>query len=196
MNEHVNRDYNITRGESEPGSGRFHSPINIVEDDYCDEIVPKLAAVGNVAVTTTSERLFLRQPLVVFGLVWCAFGQGGKSDVLWAPKFPPTKYTPPHKPVTRIADLLARHKGEASWREEIVKDDHIWADYIESPPGSKVSRRLHPDTREWWVVMDGQIRFEIEGQQPFVASKGAMVQVPMQTIYSMETVGDKPAPAV
>ncbi len=64
MNEHVNRDYNITRGESEPGSGRFHSPINIVEDDYCDEIVPKLAAVGNVAVTTTSERLFLRQPLV------------------------------------------------------------------------------------------------------------------------------------
>jgi len=41
--------------------------------------------------------------------------------------------------------------------------------------------------------MDGQIRFEIEGQEPFVASKGAMVQVPMQTIYSMETVGDKPA---
>ena len=113
--------------------------------------------------------------------------------MLWAPKFPPTKYTAPHKPVTRIADLLARHKGEGSWREEIVKDDHIWADYIMSPPGSKVARRLHPDTREWWVVMDGQIRFEIEGQQPFVASKGAMVQVPMQTIYSMETVGDKPA---
>ncbi len=77
MNEHVNRDYNITRGESEPGSGRFHSPINIVEDDYCDEIVPKLAAVGNVAVTTTSERLFLRQPLAVGD-----FNGDGKLDVV------------------------------------------------------------------------------------------------------------------
>ena len=60
-------------------------------------------------------------------------------------------------------------------------------------PGSKVSRRFHPDTREWWIVMDGQIRFEIEGQESFVATKGSMVQVPMQTIYSMEAMGDKPA---
>ena len=117
-----------------------------------------------------------------------------KPDNLWAPKpLDPVKYVAPNRPVYRLADLLAKHKGESSWREPIVRDDHIWADYIMSAPGSKVSRRLHPDTREWWVVMDGQIRFQIEGQQPFTASKGAMVQVPMQTIYSMETVGDKPA---
>jgi quercetin dioxygenase-like cupin family protein len=41
--------------------------------------------------------------------------------------------------------------------------------------------------------MQGQIRFEIEGQAPFVATKGSMVQVPMQTIYSMEVVGDQSA---
>src|SRR4030081_165011 len=92
--------------------------------------------------------------IAVFFRVWCVLERGGRADMLWAPKYPPTKYTPPHKPVTRIADLLSRHKGEASWREEIVKDDHIWADYIMSPPGTKVARRLHPDTREWWVVMD------------------------------------------
>ena len=108
-------------------------------------------------------------------------------------KYPPTAYTPPHKPITRLKELLANHKGQTTWREPIVRDDHIWADYVMSPPGSKVSRRLHPDTREWWVVVEGKIRFEIEGQEPFVAAKGAMVQVPMQTIYSMETVGDKPA---
>jgi mannose-6-phosphate isomerase-like protein (cupin superfamily) len=127
-----------------------------------------------------------------FALISGAYAQG-RGDTLWAPKYPPTKYVPPHQPITKIADLLTKHKGQTAWREEVVKDDHIWADYIMSPPGSKVSRRLHPDTREWWVVMDGQIRFEIEGQEPFVASKGAMVQVPVQTIYSMETVGEKPA---
>jgi mannose-6-phosphate isomerase-like protein (cupin superfamily) len=41
--------------------------------------------------------------------------------------------------------------------------------------------------------MDGQILFEIEGQEPFTATKGSMVQVPMQTLYSMETLGDKPS---
>jgi mannose-6-phosphate isomerase-like protein (cupin superfamily) len=41
--------------------------------------------------------------------------------------------------------------------------------------------------------MDGQIRFTIEGQQPFVASKGWMVQVPYRTAYTLETIGDKPS---
>lgn len=131
--------------------------------------------------------------LAIAALIPSVYAQGGKPDTLWAPKYPPTKYTPPNKPITRKSELLARHKGETTWREPIVRDDHIWCDYVMSPQGSKITRRLHPDTREWWVVVDGQIRYDIEGQEPFIASKGAMVQVPMQTIYGMETVGDRPA---
>ena len=100
---------------------------------------------------------------------------------------------PPHKPHTKLADLKAKHKSDASWRETVVDDDHLHADYIASAPGTSVSRRFHPDTREWWIVMDGQLRFEIEGQAPVTATRGSMVQVPMQTIYSIATVGDKPA---
>lgn len=112
----------------------------------------------------------------------------------WAPKpVQPTKYVSPNKPHTKLAELKAKHKGEKNWREPVVDDDHLHGEYIWSAPGAKVSRRFHPDTREWWVVMDGKIRFEIEGQEPFVASKGSMVQAPMQTIYSMETVGDQPS---
>jgi mannose-6-phosphate isomerase-like protein (cupin superfamily) len=112
----------------------------------------------------------------------------------WAPKaIATTKYTPPHKPHTKLADLRAKYKGQKSWRQVIVDDDHLHGEYILAEPGNKVGRRFHPDTREWWVVMQGQIRFEIEGQQPFVATKGSMVQVPAQTIYSMETTGDEPS---
>jgi mannose-6-phosphate isomerase-like protein (cupin superfamily) len=118
----------------------------------------------------------------------------GSNEIFWAPKpAAASKYVPPHRPHTKLADLKARHQGKASWREVIVDDEHLHAEYIYSPPGSKVSRRLHPDTRAWWVVMDGQIRFEIENQQPVVARKGSMVQVPPQTIYSMETMGGQPA---
>src|SRR5712691_6491457 len=102
----------------------------------------------------------------------------------WAPKpIQPSKYVPPHRPITRLTDLKAKYKGRSDWRELLVDDDHLHAEYVSMAPGAKVSKRFHPDTREWWVVMDGQIRFDIEKQQTLVATKSSMVQVPMQTIY-------------
>jgi mannose-6-phosphate isomerase-like protein (cupin superfamily) len=115
------------------------------------------------------------------------------EETSWAPKFEPAKYPANHRPHTKLADLRAKHKGQADWREVIVNDSHLHSEYIQASPGTKVSKRFHPDTREWWVIMDGEIRFDIEGQSPVVAKKGSMVQVPMQTIYSMEVIGDKPA---
>jgi mannose-6-phosphate isomerase-like protein (cupin superfamily) len=112
----------------------------------------------------------------------------------WAPKpVQPTKWVPPNKPHTKLSEVKAKHKDKTDWREVAVSDDHLHAEYISMAAGGKTLRRFHPDTRAWWVVMDGQIRFEIENQEPFVAIKGSMVQVPMQTIYALETVGDKPS---
>jgi mannose-6-phosphate isomerase-like protein (cupin superfamily) len=115
------------------------------------------------------------------------------AQTVYAPKGQPGVYTPPHRPHTKLADLKAKHAGKRAWRETIVDDEHLRSDYVLAAPSTKVSPRLHPDTRIWWVVMEGQVRFEIEGQQPFVAARGSMVQAPMQTIYSFEVAGDSPA---
>jgi mannose-6-phosphate isomerase-like protein (cupin superfamily) len=133
--------------------------------------------------------------LFLFCLITDTFSQNSQlEEASWAPKpVQPTPWIPPNKPHTKLSEVKAKHKGKNDWREVIVSDDHLHAEYVSMPVGGKVSRRFHPDTREWWVVMDGQIRFEIENQEPFVATKGSMVQVPMQTIYAMETVGDKPS---
>ncbi|MGH9672374.1 MAG: cupin domain-containing protein [Bryobacteraceae bacterium] len=128
--------------------------------------------------------------MISLPLVLCA---GLIGQTFFAPKGEPGAYTPPHKPHTKIADLEAKHKGKQAWRELIVDDDHLRSEYVQAAPGGKVTPRLHPDTRAWWVVLSGQVRFEIEGQQPIVASRGSMVQVPMQTIYSFEVTGSEPA---
>ena len=123
-------------------------------------------------------------------------GRGARVPpaVSWAPKpIKPTGWVAPNKPIWRLSELLAAHKDQANWTETIVSDNYLHADYISMAPGEKTPRRFNPDTREWWIVQDGQIRFTIEGQEPFVASKGFMVQVPYRNIYSMETVGDKPS---
>src|SRR5688500_19378557 len=67
----------------------------------------------------------------------------------WAPK--PVKtpgYTGIHKPWVKLADLKARHKGQPTWRELIVNDGRLTAEYFSAAPGTKVTRRFHPDTLE------------------------------------------------
>lgn len=57
----------------------------------------------------------------------------------WAPKaVAPTKYTPPHKPHTKLADLRALHSGKKDWRHVVVDDDHLHGEYILAAPGNKV----------------------------------------------------------
>jgi mannose-6-phosphate isomerase-like protein (cupin superfamily) len=116
------------------------------------------------------------------------------TRLAWAPvPVQPATWVAPNRPHWKLAELLAQHKGEANWTQTVVSDSTLHADYISMAPGAKTPRRFHPDTREWWIVQDGQIRFTIEGQDPFVATKGYLVQVPYRTTYSLETIGDKPS---
>ncbi len=118
------------------------------------------------------------------------------TDAAWAPKpAKPPAYTAPHRPHVKLAEVRARHTGQqpSRWREPVVDDAYLRSAYVQSAPGEKVGPQFHPETRTWWVVLDGELRFTIEGVEPFVARKGSMVQVPLQTVYSIETVGDRPA---
>ena len=119
---------------------------------------------------------------------------GGGNQIVWSPKAAkPGDWTPPHKPHTKLVEVLAKHKGQSDWVETVVDDDTLHADYISMAVGGKTPKRMNADTREWWWVQDGQVRFTIDGQEPFVASKGYLVQVPYRTMYTMETVGDRPS---
>ncbi|MBL8213479.1 MAG: cupin domain-containing protein [Bryobacterales bacterium] len=115
------------------------------------------------------------------------------AQVFYAPKGKPAVYTGPHKAHTKLADLKAKHAGKKQWRELIVDDKHLRSEYLLLPPGYKHPKALHPDTRSWWVVMEGEVRFDIETVDSVTAKKGGMVQAPMQTIFSYEVVGDTPA---
>ena len=140
--------------------------------------------------------------ITVLGLGWLpgpqarlhGQGQGQRETLAWAPvPVKPSPWLAPNKPHWKLTEILAQHKGQQDWTETVVRDSTLQADYISMAPGAKTPRRFHPDTRAWWIVQDGQIRFSIEGQEPFVASKGFMVQVPYRNTYSLETIGDRPS---
>jgi quercetin dioxygenase-like cupin family protein len=120
--------------------------------------------------------------------------QAQREVLAWAPlPTEPSQWVAPNRPHWKLSELLAKHKGQLNWTETVVSDNTLRAEYISMAAGAKTPRRFHPDTRAWWIVQDGQIRFTIEGQEPFVASRGFLVQVPYRNVYSMETVGDRPS---
>jgi quercetin dioxygenase-like cupin family protein len=113
---------------------------------------------------------------------------------VWAPKpSQPPAYRAGLRPWTKIGDLKTKHKSEANWRELIVDDGRLTGEYVAAAPGTQVTSRLHPDTREWFAVVDGEVRVFIEGQPPFTATRGSLINIPRQTLYSLETIGDKPS---
>jgi quercetin dioxygenase-like cupin family protein len=113
---------------------------------------------------------------------------------VWAPKpIEVPGYTPLQKPWIKLSELKARHQNDKDWREVLVDDGRLTGEYIFASAGTKVGKRLHPDTREWFAVVEGEVKVDIEGQEPFVATRGSLVNIPRQTIYSLETIGDRPS---
>ena len=114
--------------------------------------------------------------------------------LLWSPKpTHPGGWTAPNRPHWKLSDILARHAHQQDWSDTIVHGEFFTARYVSMGPGKSTEPMLYADDRVVWIVQSGQIRFSIDGQEPFVASKGFLVEVPYRTVYQLQTVGDAPS---
>jgi mannose-6-phosphate isomerase-like protein (cupin superfamily) len=111
----------------------------------------------------------------------------------WAPRPAQRPYIEPNRPHTKFADIQARHRGQSDWADVVALTDDFAAAYISMGPGKKTERIFYADDRTFFIVRGGSIRFTIEGQEPFIATKGFLVQVPPLVPFQLETVGDQPA---
>jgi hypothetical protein len=80
-----------------------------------------------------------------------------------------------------------------SWRHKVVDDRTLKADYVGLKAGDATRRTLSADHRRAFIVWEGQIEFNIQGQTPFVATKGFMVQVPFRLPFTLTNVGSTPS---
>ena len=124
--------------------------------------------------------------------------QSRDSRIYYFPKpLDPQPYVAPMKPLIRLADLKAKHKGELNWSETVVYDKYNRAKVISASPGTKVPMHLHTDSPEYWVVQEGRLRFEIEDPpgkfQTIEPVKGALVFAAERHLHSFEVIGSAPA---
>ena len=105
-----------------------------------------------------------------------------EMTTIWAAKPEPSPFVAPNRPLWKLSDILSTHAGQKDWSVLLVRDPGgLTAQYIQMGPGEKTKTMLFADSSIFWVVQAGQIRFTIDGQEPFVASKGFMVHVPQRT---------------
>lgn len=134
-----------------------------------------------------SRNVLLAAAALILALVPASAQQAPQIWYSWSPKpVPLTPWKSPNKPIWRLNEILADHKGRPDWVQPIVRDKDYAADYISMGPGSKTKPQFWADDRIFWYVASGHIRYHIQGQEPFVASKGWLVQVPYRNIYWME----------
>jgi len=121
-------------------------------------------------------------------------GRGGATISVWAPKPDKAPYLAPNKPHVKVADLVKKHARQQAWAEIVVRDaGGLTGRYIQMAPGDKTRTQLYVDSSMFFIVEAGQLRVTLQGQEPFTASKGFIVQVPARVQYAMEAVGDAPA---
>ena len=123
-----------------------------------------------------------------------AFSQSQSPALAWAPKkYPLAPYVAPNKPLWKLSEILTMHAGQKSWTQPIVRTKDLAGDYHQMSPGEKAPQVEYPDNRVGIIVWAGQMRVSIEGQAPFIASKGFEIDIPFRVPFTLETVGDQPA---
>jgi mannose-6-phosphate isomerase-like protein (cupin superfamily) len=115
-------------------------------------------------------------------------------EIGWAPKRTPYRaYESPNRAWWKLADVLALHKGEKNWVQPIVRNDDLAADWHQLAPGGRMPEVQYPDNRTAMIVWAGQLRVQIKGQEPFVATKGFEINVPFRLPFTIEAIGTEPA---
>jgi mannose-6-phosphate isomerase-like protein (cupin superfamily) len=88
---------------------------------------------------------------------------------------------------------IKRKMGEPPWSVRIVYNDYISAVLIAQKPGQGNRWHYHDDCDEFWVVLEGALKWVIEEYGEIVAGKMDIVCVPRNMKHKMITVGDVPS---
>lgn len=111
----------------------------------------------------------------------------------WAPKREPlTPYVAPNRPLWKLSDVLAMHAGQRNWTQPILRSKDLAGDYHQLEVEGATPQVEYPDNRVCIIVWSGQMRVSMQGQEPFIASKGFEIDIPFRIPFTLETVGDQP----
>ena len=112
----------------------------------------------------------------------------------WLPE--PTElpaYVNPHKPLTKLSEVLADKNPSVSWRHQVVNDSSLKASWVGLKPGDATRTKQVADHQSAFIVWSGSVQVAIQGQTTFIATQGHIIRVPFRLTYTLTNVGSTPS---
>lgn len=98
--------------------------------------------------------------------------------------------TRPNKEVISVTDLMSQGTDEKSWYHTLVDTENNSCTLINQLPGEGNRRHYHAKWNEWWYILRGQWKFDIEDKSHIVKS-GDLVFIEKGKKHKITAVGDK-----
>ena len=92
---------------------------------------------------------------------------------------------------TSLKALVERNGTNSNWTEVAVSDERNYATYTHDIPATSSGPTSHPKENRWWVVLQGSVRWSIDGEDAVTAGPGDVVFVEQGITYSFATTGDE-----
>ena len=94
--------------------------------------------------------------------------------------------------ITRLEETKKR-MGAPPWSVRVVYNEIISGVLICQNPGEGNRWHYHPDSDEWWVLLEGEMEWDIEGVGKIQAGPGDIVFCRRQVRHIMKCIGSKPS---
>ena len=101
----------------------------------------------------------------------------------------PILYAKHNRRVARL-DSLKELAGDTSNAFPVVWTDNDQVCFIQQKKGEGCRYHYHPTKDEWWVIFEGEFRYDIEGEESFIAKEGDIVYIEKGKAHKMTCVSD------
>lgn len=95
-------------------------------------------------------------------------------------------------PLTNLDEIIATQDNYKSWCRRIINTENNSATLISQLPGEGNRLHYHPDWNEWWYIVDGEWKWEIEGRKLNV-KKGDVVFIEKGKRHRIIATGNRSA---
>jgi mannose-6-phosphate isomerase-like protein (cupin superfamily) len=106
---------------------------------------------------------------------------------------PMRPWVEPNRPWWKMEDVRALHANEANWTQPVIRNKDLVGDWHQLAPGNKTPNLAYSDNRTAIIVWEGELRVTMAGQEPFTATKGFEINVPVRVPFTLESTGSEPA---
>ncbi|MFH1581681.1 MAG: cupin domain-containing protein [Pseudomonadota bacterium] len=95
-------------------------------------------------------------------------------------------------PLVNLDKIIAGKDNSRSWCHRVVNTENNSATLISQLPGEGNRLHHHPNWNEWWYIVDGKWKWEVEGKE-YEVKKGDMVFIQKNKWHKITAIGDRPA---